>query len=124
MRKIRKACMSLLTAAFALPAALSACGSLEDKPSEAPTPPHPEPSAPPREAFVDTEAMAAIDALYTGEADRTRKRVNLAQGLSYTLSRAPSAQYPDTEGKKLTDVINRVFQHGLGRLRGRVRADG
>ena len=110
MRKIRKACMSLLTAAFALPAALSACGSLEDKPSEAPTPPHPEPSAPPREAFVDTEAMAAIDALYTGEADRTRKRVNLAQGLSYTLSRAPSAQYPDTEGKKLTDgVTNEAF---------------
>ena len=110
MRKIRKACMSLLTAAFALPAALSACGSLEDKPSEVPAPPHPEPSAPPREAFVDTEAMAAIDALYTGEADRTRKRVNLAQGLSYTLSRAPSAQYPDTEGKKLTDgVTNEAF---------------
>lgn len=110
MRKIRKACMSLLTAAFALPAALSTCGSLEDKPSEAPAPPHPEPSAPPREAFVDTEAMAAIDALYTGEADRTRKRVNLAQGLSYTLSRAPSAQYPDTEGKKLTDgVTNEAF---------------
>lgn len=110
MRKIRKACMSLLTAAFALPAALSACGSLEDKPSEVPAPPHPEPSAPPREAFVDTEAMAAIDALYTGEADRTRKRVNLAQGLSYALSSAPSAQYPDTEGKKLTDgVTNEAF---------------
>lgn len=126
MRKIRKACMSLLTAAFALPAALSACGSLEDKPSEAPAPPHPEPSAPPREAFVDTEAMAAIDALYTGEADRTRKRVNLAQGLSYTLSRAPSAQYPDVRGEKADGRGHErgVFQNGLGRLRGRVRADG
>ena len=36
--------------------------------------------------------------------------VNLAQGSSYTLSRAPSAQYPDTEGKKLTDgVTNEAF---------------
>ena len=46
--------------------------------------------------------MAAVDALYTGEVDRTLKRVNLAQGLSYTLSRAPSDPYLDAGGM-LTD---------------------
>ena len=55
-----------------------------------------------REVFVDEEAMAAVDALYTGEVDRTLKRVNLAQGLSYTLSRAPSDPYLDAGGM-LTD---------------------
>ena len=84
MRKIRKACMFLLTAALALPFALSACGDPEGGASD-PSAAASDASAPSeesREPFVDTEAMAAIDALYTGEADRTRKRVNLAQGLS------------------------------------------
>ena len=61
------------------------------------------PSEESREVFVDTEAMAAVDALYTGEVDRTLKRVNLAQGRSYTLSRAPSDPYLDAGGKMLTD---------------------
>ena len=83
---------------------LAACGDPEDGVSD-PSGVSSDASAPTeesREVFVDEEAMAAVDALYTGEVDRTLKRVNLAQGLSYTLSRAPSDPYLDAGGM-LTD---------------------
>ena len=83
---------------------LAACGDPEDGVSD-PSGVSSDASVPTeesREVFVDEEAMAAVDALYTGEVDRTLKRVNLAQGLSYTLSRAPSDPYLDAGGM-LTD---------------------
>ncbi len=117
--------MSLLTAAFAR---LPRFPPAEAWRTNLPKPPRRriEPSAPPREAFVDTEAMAAIDALYTGEADRTRKRVNLAQGLVlHAVARAVCA-VSGYRGEKADGRGHErgVFQNGLGRLRGRVRADG
>ena len=104
MKRTRKALMLLLSAALTLPFALAACGDPDDGTS-GPSAASESSSAgeESQEVFVDTDAIAAIDALYTGEVDRTLNKVNLAAGRTYTFSRDPSDPYLDADGKKLTD---------------------
>lgn len=56
------------------------------------------------DVFVDYEAMEAIDALYTGEVDRTQKKISLSKGKTYTLSRETTDPYKDP-GTYLTDGV-------------------
>ena len=79
MKRTRKALMLLLSAALTLPFALAACGDPDDGTS-GPSAASESSSAgeESQEVFVDTDAIAAIDALYTGEVDRTLNKVNLA----------------------------------------------
>ena len=102
MKRTRKALMLLLSAALTLPFALAACGDPDDGTS-GPSAASESSSAgeESQEVFVDTDAIAAIDALYTGEVDRTLNKVNLAAGRTYTFSRDPSDPYLDADGKKL-----------------------
>ena len=101
MKRTRKALMLLLSAALTLPFALAACGDPDDGTS-GPSAASESSSAgeESQEVFVDTDAIAAIDALYTGEVDRTLNKVNLAAGRTYTFSRDPSDPYLDADGSR------------------------
>lgn len=56
-----------------------------------------------------SEAMAriaAIDSILKNDTDRTSGSSNLLGGLSYSSSREPNSEYPDTERKILTDGLS------------------
>lgn len=56
-----------------------------------------------KEEFVVNPKVELINSMLDGEIDRTQKAKNLFDGLTYTLSAVPSAEYADPDLKKLTD---------------------
>lgn len=105
--KMRKKLTALLLAAvMLLPFALASCkdGTDESSAGSGETSSATSEESEQVDVFVDYEAMEAIDALYTGEVDRTQKKISLSKGKTYTLSRETTDPYKDP-GTYLTDGV-------------------